>query len=83
MTDLDAIDIIEGDDSQTTDEQQRAAWQALVDSGTVWHLQGFYGRTAARMLDAGILRPATVEHTDAYGNRLPANVWPPNGGRHE
>lgn len=30
-----------------------AGFQALIDSGTVWGLQGTYGRTAARLIQAG------------------------------
>jgi hypothetical protein len=31
-------------------------FQALVDNGTVWHLQGHYQRTAVAMLAAGHLQ---------------------------
>lgn len=34
-----------------------AAWQSLVDSGIVWSLQGWYGRTAKDMIEKGILIP--------------------------
>jgi hypothetical protein len=30
-------------------------WQKLVDSGLAWKLQGFFGRTATRMIEAGLL----------------------------
>lgn len=53
MTDIEAIDIIESVD----DEDQSSvieAWQALIDSGTVWQLQGFYGRMAQRLIDQGL-----------------------------
>ena len=39
-------------------EQQYAAWQSLIDSGAAWTLQGFYGRTAARLIEAGICHAA-------------------------
>jgi len=28
--------------------------QAMIDDGLVWKLQGMYGRTAARLIDAGL-----------------------------
>lgn len=54
---LEAIMLIEGDESATHDEQIDA-WQYLVDTGIVWSLQGFYGRSAQAMIEAGILHPA-------------------------
>ena len=31
--------------------------QELIDSGLVWQLQGHYGRTARRLIEAGRCRP--------------------------
>lgn len=53
---LDAVMLIEGGDA--TDEQMIEAFQSLIDSGIVWKLQGFYGRTAAGLIDAGYCTPA-------------------------
>lgn len=61
MTDIDAIMLIEGDDGETTDEETiKAAWQHLVDTGTVWKLHGWYGCTAQRLIDAGIIDHSPV-----------------------
>ena len=35
-----------------------AMFQAMIDDGSVWHLQGHYGRTAARLIESGECRPA-------------------------
>lgn len=52
MDDLDAIMTIESDED-ATEEDVIAAFQHLIDTGTVWSLQGFYGRTAARLIADG------------------------------
>ena len=39
-----------------TDEQQQA-WQLLVDSGMAWSLQGWFGRRAMELIQAGIITP--------------------------
>ena len=45
-----------------------SAWQWLVDTGQVWHLQGWFGRNANSMLESGILKPPKKTRIDAYGN---------------
>lgn len=36
---------------------QIEAWQLLVDTGTAWELQGYFGRTAEAMIERGIIQP--------------------------
>ena len=52
MTDLEAIMVIESGDHG--EGRVIEAWQSLIDSGTVWSLQGFYVRTAYALIAARI-----------------------------
>ena len=52
MTDLDAIMLIEGG-QEATEEEILGAFQTLIDSGTIWNLQGSYGRAAHALIEAG------------------------------
>lgn len=47
--------IMEYEDGSLSDDEMIEGFQHLLDSGTVWHLQGSYGRTAAALLDAGLI----------------------------
>ena len=38
-----------------TEEQQIEAWQYLHDTGHAYKLQGWYGRTAHDLIEAGII----------------------------
>jgi hypothetical protein len=51
--------VAEGVDEVSSEEEYLSAWQYLVDTGVVWSLQGFYGRTAAALIEAGHISPAT------------------------
>lgn len=55
MSTLDDIMLIESGDP--TQEEYIAAFQRLIDSGLVWQLQGFYGREATRLIEAGLCHP--------------------------
>jgi len=39
-----------------TEEEQIEAWQYLHDTGKAYTLQGWYGRTAIRLLEEGIIK---------------------------
>lgn len=49
--------IIAYEEGEMDEEQVIAFFQELVDDGTVWKLQGSYGRMAANLISAGLVRP--------------------------
>lgn len=55
-SDLEAIEIIEGMQEPESEEQYIQAWQHLVNTGAVWHLQGSYGRAAMQLIENGIIK---------------------------
>lgn len=51
----DCCAIIEGFDGEPhTEDEVIEAFQHLIDTGVVWSLQGFYGRTAHRLIELGL-----------------------------
>lgn len=54
-----------------TEKQVTDLWQHGVDTGIVWHLQGWYGRNAQALLDAGIIKYPKKRTHDYYGNPIP------------
>ena len=57
MTTSQAIDIAEGLTEVETEEEYLSAWQHLVNTGLAWSLQGWFGRMAIRLIDAGLIKP--------------------------
>ena len=54
-----AIAVIENNDYPSCIDEYDAnvlAWQYLIDTGTVWHLQGWYGRCAKGLIEEGICK---------------------------
>ncbi len=50
--------IVEGVEEVETRDQYVEAMQFLIDTGLAWKLQGFFGRTAAALIDSGDCVPA-------------------------
>ena len=57
MDNFTATMIAEGAE-EADEDTQIEAWQLLIDTGTCWKLQGWFGRQAAALIDAGVCQPA-------------------------
>lgn len=57
MDHVDFIMAYEAGEDLTMDEFLNG-FQAMIDDGTCWKLQGCYGRTATALIDQGHCRPA-------------------------
>ena len=55
MDTLNAVEIAEGVIEDITKEEYLQAWQHLVDTGTAWSLQGWFGRTAMQLIEQGVI----------------------------
>lgn len=58
MDDYRAVSIAEGfahDQDELDEEQVREAWQYLHDTGLAYRLQGWFGRTAQRLVRQGVI----------------------------
>lgn len=55
IDDFTAAGIAEGWIEAEDEEQVVAAWQHLHDTGLAYRLQGWFGRTAQRLLEEGVI----------------------------
>tara|TARA_R100001530_G_scaffold123635_1_gene91636 strand:+ start:3484 stop:3690 length:207 start_codon:yes stop_codon:yes gene_type:complete len=60
MDNYTATGIAEGFVEAKDEQEVIDAWQHLVDTGLAWSLQGSFGRTAAQLIEEGIIQ-AKVE----------------------
>ena len=58
MDSFTATGIAEGFIEADSEDQVIEAWQSLINTGLAWRLQGWFGRTAHRLIEDGICTPA-------------------------
>lgn len=54
-------EIMEYECGNLNEEETVELFQALVDNGMAWTLQGHYGRTAIALIEAGLVKPPEGE----------------------
>lgn len=55
---LDYLDqMVDWENGSLDEEGTIELFQALVNNGMAWSLQGMYGRQAQRLIDAGLVQP--------------------------
>ena len=70
---MDNIDnIMAFESGELSEEDTIKMFQEMINDGSVWGLQGFYGRTAASLIKAGLCQHAEVRHKDYYDNTIPS-----------
>jgi hypothetical protein len=58
-SDYNAVAAVEGFDGEEHSEEEIVeAWQHLIDTGLCWQLQGWFGRTAAGLIESGVCSKA-------------------------
>jgi hypothetical protein len=68
MDNFTAVSIAEGfcGGENASEDEQIEAWQHLIDTGLAWSLQGWFGRTAANLIEQGICRRARPCDTTSH-----------------
>ena len=65
----DITELMAFEDGSLDDDQVIDLFQRLVNSGLAWQLQGFYGRTASRLINEGLVIPR-IKPLKARGNKV-------------
>lgn len=65
-------DLIAFESGELSEDQAIELFQRLIDDGSVWKLQGSYGRTAMELIQAGRCTLGPIGHRDFYGNYVPS-----------
>ena len=54
--------IIAYESGELSQEETVKLFQELIDSGLIWQLQGYYGRTAIELINAGYCKQKEVSN---------------------
>jgi hypothetical protein len=65
-------DITHHEEEGLSEEDEIAMFQRMINDGSVWHMQGSYGRRAMDLLRSGLCELGEKSFTDAYGNKVPS-----------
>ena len=68
LTNYKATMIAEGVQEPDYPEQYIEAWQHLIDTGLVWKLQGWFGRTAQALIEQGVCTNPRNEQNHTHDN---------------
>ena len=70
MDTFEAIGLAEGWIECDNEQKIISAWQQLIDTGTCWKLQGWFGRQARYLIEEGICFLPEPEQTTNKTNNL-------------
>lgn len=59
-------------DEDLTREEYAAAYQEIIDNGSVWRLEGSMGRTAMSLIESGDCILGETGYRDYWGNYVPS-----------
>ncbi len=65
-----SYDFLWADD--VTEDEAIEGYQALINSGQAWRLEGSVGRTAMDLIEAGKCTLGPERHKDYWGNTVPS-----------
>lgn len=65
-------DITAYEDGEMDEDKQIEFFQRIINDGSVWRLQGSYGRQAMSYLESGLCELGEQRFTDYYGNTVPS-----------
>ena len=69
---LDVDSLIAWESGELTEAETVAMFQKMIDDGSVWRLQGSFGRTAMDLIRQGYCQLGQKSYRDYWGNHVPS-----------